>query len=604
MKKIIIILVSLGVIMPLTLKGKTYKGAELRTKAAYTYGRFEVRYKATQKDGVLASFFTYHEITSTSEWNELDIEIMGRYDNDVQFNAITPGQTNHVRHQNVNFNPSTDFHDYAIEWTPQYVAWFIDGVMVYKQTGSHVQTLNRAQKIMMNIWPPASVGWAGEFNPNSLPAFAYYDYVKYYAYTPGTGNYGTGNNFTKLWEDNFNAFDAARWEKATHTFDGNNCDFIPENIVYKDGYMILCLTDGNNIGYVDKVAPSPMWARYENNNVFVRFTEDLDKVSAETKSNYIIAGTTINTAELLNDNKTVKLSVSGFNSTITNNLIIMSIKDAFVPANTMSPKAITIANSNPLSFPIKINVGGGSALGYLPDLEFKYNTEYGYSEGTSATASSTINISNTDEDEIYWSERYYITKYDVRVPNGVYKVTLKFCENYFNAIGNRVFDVFVQNSLKTDNLDIYAKVGKNSAYDEVINNVEVNDGRIKIHFCAEVGEPLINGIVVEQISTGVEETNGLKTGMNFNLFQNYPNPFNGSTKIPIEIYKPTDLSLKIYNILGEEKFSKKIANLSEGLHEITWNGEDNFGGLVNSGVYIVKVYDNNFFLSKKVIYLK
>jgi hypothetical protein len=604
MKYITYLILILCLIITNNISPKIYKGAELRTKTAYTYGRFEVRYKAAEKDGVLASFFTYHEITSTSNWNELDIEIMGRYNNDVQFNAITPGQTNHVRHQNVNFNPCVDFHDYAIEWTPDYVAWFIDGEMVYKQTGAHVQTLNRAQKIMMNIWNPASEGWAGVFNPNSLPAFAYYDYVKYYSYTPGSGNYGTNNNFTLLWADNFDSFNPSRWEKATHTFDGNNCDFIQENVVYKDGYMILCLTDGTNIGYTDKVAPTPMWARYEYNNVFIRFNEDLNKLSAETLSNYLISGVTINSALLLDDKKTVKLNVSGFNQSITNNLILMNIKDDFIPANTMSPKAITITNSNPLTFPIKINVGGNAALGYLPDIEYKYNTEYGYSEGTSASASSAINILNTEEDEIYRSERYYITKYDVRVPNGIYKVTLKFCENYFTSSGSRVFDVFVQNQLKINNLDIYAKVGKNTAYDEVINDVVINDGLLKIHFSAEVGEPLINGIVVEQISTGIDETEINKTGMNFKLYPNYPNPFNGFTKIPIELKNKSDLDLRIYNILGEEKYSRNLRDLSAGLHEISWGGEDNYGLPLSSGVYIVRVSNNYFSDSRKIVYLK
>ncbi|MDP1994445.1 MAG: family 16 glycosylhydrolase, partial [Ignavibacteria bacterium] len=71
------------------VSAKTYKGAEYRTKEAFTYGKFETRMKPAGKEGMLASFFTYHEITSTMDWNEIDIEILGRYTNDVQFNPIT-----------------------------------------------------------------------------------------------------------------------------------------------------------------------------------------------------------------------------------------------------------------------------------------------------------------------------------------------------------------------------------------------------------------------------------------------------------------------------------------------------------------------------------
>ena len=79
--------------------GKDYKGAEYRTKEAYIYGRFEVRYKPPKGDGFLASFFAYHEISSSIEWNEIDFEILGRYDHDVLVTSIGPGQKTRNSHQ-------------------------------------------------------------------------------------------------------------------------------------------------------------------------------------------------------------------------------------------------------------------------------------------------------------------------------------------------------------------------------------------------------------------------------------------------------------------------------------------------------------------------
>lgn len=89
----------------------------------------------------------------------------------------------------------------------------------------------------MNIWNPQYENWAGKFYPESLPAFAFYDWVSYYTYTPGSGNYGTDNNFTFSWIDNFDSWDTTKWDKATHTFPGNNCDFIQENAVFQDGKL-------------------------------------------------------------------------------------------------------------------------------------------------------------------------------------------------------------------------------------------------------------------------------------------------------------------------------------------------------------------------------
>jgi len=189
------------IVVPMVSFAKSYKGAELRTKMSYTYGRFEARIKSTPREGILTSLFTYHDGDVVANWNEIDIEIMGRYEYDVQFNTITPGQVNHVGRRVLQTSPHREFHTYAIEWTPTAVAWFVDGQEVYRQSGSHIQTLNKSQKLMMNIWNPEAPNWAGEWNEKVLPAFAYYDWASYASYTPGTGTTGTGNDFTPVWRD-------------------------------------------------------------------------------------------------------------------------------------------------------------------------------------------------------------------------------------------------------------------------------------------------------------------------------------------------------------------------------------------------------------------
>ena len=132
---------------------------------------------------------------------------------------------------------------------------------------------------------------------------------------PGSGTYGTGNNFSHDWTDNFDSWDTTRWDKATHTFNGNNCDFIQENAVFEDGKLILCLTNNTNIGYVDLQPPTLVWARAStDNNVLVTFSEELDQATAENTSNYIIQGVTVNSATLQQDLKSVELSVSGLSN--------------------------------------------------------------------------------------------------------------------------------------------------------------------------------------------------------------------------------------------------------------------------------------------------
>ena len=49
--------------------------------------------------------------------------------------------------------------------------------------------------------------------------------------------------FTLVWHDDFNAFNPSRWEKATHTWNENLAQFVPENVTFADGIMTLHLTD-------------------------------------------------------------------------------------------------------------------------------------------------------------------------------------------------------------------------------------------------------------------------------------------------------------------------------------------------------------------------
>ncbi len=582
------------------LPAKDYKGAEYRTKTAYTYGRFEANYKSINKEGILATFFTYHEQKNVNDWNEIDFEILGRYENDVQLNPITRGQVNHVRHQFVNFNPHLDYHTYAFEWTPTYVAWFIDGVEVHRQTGSHIEGLNLPQKIMMNVWNPIYENWVGKWNPDVLPAFAYYDWASYYSYTPGSGNYGTDNNFTHQWTDNFDSWDQARWDKATHTFNGNQCDFLPANIVFQDGKMILCLTNNTNTGFVDVNPPKFLWARASGNKVKILFTEELENSSAENISNYILPGITILSATLLENLKTVELITSGIDPQTTYNCIVTGIKDRAPQPNTMQPMAKVLIQPLPLSSPIKINVGGSSASGYLADQEFNESREYGYLDGTGAT--NTASISGTDEDVIYNTDRYGLVTYKVRVPNGTHKVKLMMAETYFNEPAKRIFDIYIESLLVADNVDLFQLAGRNAAYELIIDPVTVNDEEIEIFFAAEVDNPLLSGIVIESISTGLNEEINLIPNQ-FKVEQNFPNPFNGTTIIKYYLPHTDELTFNIIDVLGKKVYSENIGTITSGENHFIWNGISDTNQHVSSGVYFYYFTGREISQTKKLILL-
>ena len=236
------------------INSEPYRGGELRTDDTFRYGRFETRMKAAPGSGIVNSFFLYRDywdegLDGAEHWNEIDIELLGQYNNRVETNLIIQNQWDLPDHSPVSFNPQNDFHDYAIEWTPEYIAFFVDDILIRHINNFYVDSMYHHQKIMMNIWQPTAVNWVGPFDENILPVYAFYDWVKYYAYVPGTGNAGTNNNFIQLWQDDFDDYDTARWDKASHSFNGNNADFTYANVVFESGYMILCLTTPGDTGY-------------------------------------------------------------------------------------------------------------------------------------------------------------------------------------------------------------------------------------------------------------------------------------------------------------------------------------------------------------------
>ncbi|MGC9513071.1 MAG: family 16 glycosylhydrolase, partial [Fidelibacterota bacterium] len=484
--------------------GDLYRGAELRTHDSYKYGRFEVHYKAAGSSGITSTFFTYYDgPDSYSRWNELDIEIMGRYTQDIQFNTITPGQVNHVSHYQLSFNPYNAFHTYAIEWTPDYVAWFVDGIMTYKQTDEHIQTLVESQKIMMNIWQPAYTGWSGDFDERQLPLFAEYDWVQYSSYTPGSGNTGTDNNFTFQWRDDFNFFDSNRWGKASHTWNGNNCLFIPENVVYHDGKMILCMTDNTNTGYTDKTAPAILWAKGLGKKVSICYSEPVDSTTALISGSYNVSGTTFSSIQYGSDSRIVLLNLN--NEVDFNNvsLFALGIQDTPPGNNTLDIQVVHITETGEHMFPLKINVGGNAWNDWVAGSVYSHTVSHGYEEGSSGYFPGQA-IANTDDDEIFRSEIFGLTAYKIHVPNGLYDVILLFTENYFSEVDKRQFDVQIEGACVIDNLDIFAEAGKHSALMKTIENIPIQDQQLDIWFSdIQKDLPLLNGIMIVQKSSTI-----------------------------------------------------------------------------------------------------
>jgi hypothetical protein len=88
------------------------------------------------------------------------------------------------------------------------------------------------------------------------------------------------------------------------------------------------------------------------------------------------------------------------------------------------------------------------------------------------------------------------------------------------------------------------------------------------------------------------------------LFQNYPNPFNPSTQISFDIPKSEFVTLRIYNLLGQDVKTLINQSMVPGRYTVEWNGNDILNNDVASGVYFYELRGESFISRKKMLLIR
>ena len=88
------------------------------------------------------------------------------------------------------------------------------------------------------------------------------------------------------------------------------------------------------------------------------------------------------------------------------------------------------------------------------------------------------------------------------------------------------------------------------------------------------------------------------------LFQNYPNPFNSQTVISFQIKSAAKVSLEIYNILGNKIQTLVDEYKRAGHYSVSWDGNDESGLQVPTGIYFYRLIADNYTQTKKLLILK
>jgi endo-1,3-1,4-beta-glycanase ExoK len=286
--------------------GKDYKSAEFETTKQWGFGAFEARIRCAQGPGVISTFFLWRPGSDTAPaipWHEIDFE-MGQESADYQTQIMTPGsspplyRTEHPAAYLLPARPWEQYYTYRIEWTPTYIAFFVDGTEVRRETDPvEFATLfdkdstgntptNERMELRTGVWPGDTniSGWSGVFDGTSVPTGHFVDYVKVWAYTPTQANQFS----TLLMDDEFNTLNLSNWYPAQWTFDFSASDYVSNNIGVIDGRLVEMLTTAAGQGILQAPpadVPAPVIEPTVPNG-FVIESEDYDSYSDTTVGNW------------------------------------------------------------------------------------------------------------------------------------------------------------------------------------------------------------------------------------------------------------------------------------------------------------------------------
>ena len=249
-------------------RAKNYKSGELETKTRYGFGAFEARIRCAQGPGVISTFFLWRpdsELAPATPWHEIDFE-MGQASADYQTQIMTPGanpplyRTEHAATHMLSARPSQAYFTYRIEWTPDYIAFFVDGREVRRETdhtefgalfakdaSGHTPS-NERMELRTGVWPGDTniSGWTGAFDGSQLPTAHFVDYVKVWDYTPNQAN----KFATVLLDEQFNSLNLNAWYPAQWTFEFSASDYVSQNLGTKDGRLVVALTTAAGQGFL------------------------------------------------------------------------------------------------------------------------------------------------------------------------------------------------------------------------------------------------------------------------------------------------------------------------------------------------------------------
>jgi hypothetical protein len=149
-------------------------------------------------------------------------------------------------------------------------------------------------------------------------------------------------------------------------------------------------------------------------------------------------------------------------------------------------------------------------------------------------------------------------------------------------------------------------------YEEILENVfegrPVNGATVSLNVKATDGVDTVDvtgdNRVIYVNRYEYLSTEGEGVPVEFALHENYPNPFNPTTTLRFDLPEVSNLTLTIYNMLGQKVRTFNYQNTSAGYHSVTWDATNDYGDPVGAGVYLYQLQTKDFVKTRKMVLLK
>lgn len=156
-----------------------YSSGEVQSRGQYGHGYYEATLKAASGSGLVTGFFTYTGPAFGTEWDEIDVEILGSRPTELMMTYFRDGQSV-SEYVDLGFDATAGFHRYGFDWQPDAITWYVDGQKVHQVSGDDLPLPRLPQKLMVSLWGSGTLtDWLGNFDPANVPVSAHFSCISY-----------------------------------------------------------------------------------------------------------------------------------------------------------------------------------------------------------------------------------------------------------------------------------------------------------------------------------------------------------------------------------------------------------------------------------------